>query len=164
MKELKEIQHVGPILEAHFPLSRPRGKRWKTAQTRGSNPAQARQNECTEFAYHEVLNLVKMNYMQAGEVYFEKDFKHDKDPKNFLAMHSFLSLTFYWRLDCAAYYDYEIEFAFHECPFEEEVRKLFRAFPLERQAKEKVLQPNFKMFYRLCIEMMDPKFIFCFKR
>lgn len=162
MKELKEIQHAGPILETHFPIRRPRGKRWKTAQNRGSNPAQVRQNECVEVAYHEVLKLVKTHYMQPGEVYFEKDLKHDMS--QFLAMHSFITPSFYWRLDCAAYYDYEIEFAFGDCPFETEVRKLFRAFPLDRQAKQIELKPNFEMFYRLAIEMMDPKFIFYFKR
>ena len=162
MKELKTFQTVGTIISTHFPIKRNRGKRWHIAQNRGSNPAQVMQNGCVEHSYHEVLTFVKTFHLQPGEVYYEKNLKYDK--KEFLAMHGFMTSTFYWRLDCAAYYDYEIEFAFNNCPFEVEVRKLLRAYPLQRQAKEIQLKPDFKTFYDTVLKVQPSEFIFCFKR
>jgi len=161
MKELKNYQTIGHIIETHFPFRRKPGKRYLIAQTRGTNPAQVQRNECVEFSYHEVLNLVKTHHLKPGEVYYEKDLKNDKS--QYLAMHSFVTPTFYWRLDCAAYYDFEIEFAFHECPFEDEIRKMFRAFPLDRQTKEKPIT-HYNLFYKAAMVMLEPEFVFCFKR
>ena len=100
--------------------------------------------------------------MLAGEVYYEKDLKHDSS--QFLAMHSFITPCFYWSLDCAAYYDFEIEFAFHNCPFEAEIRRMLNAYPLDRKAKEKQLQPDFATFYNTALKVQPAEFIFCFKR
>src|SRR5437879_5619481 len=135
MKELKIFaQTVGQIISEHYPIpQRLPGKRWKAAQNRGINKLQVTQNECVEHSFHEVLKAVKTLYMKPDEVYFEKDSKEDKS--DFLGMHSFITSSFYWRLDCAFYYDYEVEFAFHNCPYEAEIRRVLRAFPLERQAK-----------------------------
>ncbi|WP_295791978.1 hypothetical protein [Mucilaginibacter sp.] len=162
MKELKSFQTVGTIINTHFPIRRKHGKRWKWAQTRGSNPAQVRQNDCCEHSYHEVLNLVKTHHLKPGDVFYEKDSKHDTS--EFLAMHGFMTSTFFWRLDCAAYYDYEIEFAFNNCPFEAEIRRCLRAFPLDRQAKEIQLKPDFKTFYNNVLKVQPSEFIFSFKR
>jgi len=161
MKELK-CHHAIPIIDTHFPIRRKPGKRWRIAQTRGTNPAQVRQNECVEVSYNEVIKLVKAHHLQSGDVYFEKDSKHDFS--QFLAMHSFITPSFYWRLDCAAYYDFEIEFAFNNCSFEAEIRKLFRAFPLDRQAKEIQLKPNFTIFYKGVLTAQPATLIFSFKR
>lgn len=163
MKELKIHLTAGDIIRLHYPIPRRKNtKRWKIAQTRGVHPAQVGRNECVEASYHEVLTALKSHYLTPGEIYYERDLKHVQD--DWLGMHSFVSEHFYWQLYCAAYYDYEIEFAFNDCPYESEIRKMFRAYPLDRQAKEIQLQPDYATFYRRVLSIQPAEFIFSFKR
>jgi hypothetical protein len=157
MAELKSI------IETHFPMpKRQPGKRWKIAQTRGTDKQQAMRNDCIEASYHEVIKSIKQLYMQDGEVFFERDYKHDRS--DFLAMHCILTSSFYWRLDCALYYDFEIAFAFSNCPYEAEIRAMLRAFPLDRSTTERTLNPEFNTFYNTVLKVQSAEAIFCFKR
>jgi len=74
-------------------------------------------------------------------------------------MHSFIMPNFYWVLYCEFTYTYAVDFAFYNCPYEVEIRKMLRPFPLDRQAKEKELQPNFKTFYQNVLKIQDPAFL-----
>jgi len=138
MKELK----IGEIIQQHFPLSPRRGtKRWVTAERRKNYNPHHIQNVATETDYHRVINLAK-SFMQPGETYFERDYKHDQS-EGLFGMHCFMTSTFYWRLDCKFTYDYCITLAFNNCPYEDAIREYLRAYPLDRAVLELDLKAEF---------------------
>jgi hypothetical protein len=158
MRELKADPEI-PILETHYPIKRIQGsKRWILAST-GSQFVQKRMhNECVEAAYHRIRDFATRQ-LQPGTVYYDRDLKNDKTHGIF-GMHSFVSPTFYWRLDCDLCYDYQITYALHNCPFEAELQKLMRAYPLDRAAKVRHLEPDFATFYQNVVTLQDKRFLF----
>jgi hypothetical protein len=161
---MKEFKTVGSIIQQHYPLRKMRQrKRWDLAQSRSHYEAQTNQNSSTEVAYHRVIAFVKELYLTPGEVCFERNYKYDKSD-GLLGMHSFLTSTFWWRLDCSYLYEYEISLAFNRCPFEAEIREMMQVYPLDRTVIEKPLQPDFDTFYNTTLCVQEPQFIFTFKR
>jgi hypothetical protein len=161
MKELKSIAYPQtPVTPP--PKRKLRGtKRWAIAQGRGTNPRQAMQNSNTENAVHRIIAAIKTRYLKTGDVYFERDYKQDKEESIF-DMHCFMCSTFLIRLDCVLYYDFEVEFAFDNCPFEAEIRAMLNAGPLDTQAKEITLQPDFKAYYEHVLSYHRAEFIHTF--
>jgi hypothetical protein len=157
MKELK-VNDDRPLITTHYPINqRLPTKRWVIAQARPEKLT-VMQNECTEVAYHRVLNLVKRLYLKPNETFYERDLKQDRS-KGSLSMHSFISRNFYWKLYCEFTYAYAIEFAFYDCDYEAELRIMLKAFPLDRQAKEKELMPNFNTFYHTVLKIQEPVYL-----
>lgn len=161
---MKESKSAGEIIREHYPLTRKqyRRKRWAIAQTRGTHQYQAIRNSCTEAEYHRILNAVKTLYLKQGEVYFERNYKHE-ETENFLSMHSFISATCYLYLECDFCYDFQVEYAFDNCPFEAQIRTFLRIHPLDTRATEKELQPDFKSFFERVLKFQDPQFIHALK-
>ncbi|HWZ34516.1 MAG TPA: hypothetical protein VNW51_00070 [Mucilaginibacter sp.] len=155
---MKELKGEAPIIQTHYPTKRkvyPR-KRWIIAQSSSSYRTKAIANRCLEASYHEVIKSVKQ-FMQPNEQYYERDLKTDNE-SGFMAMHSFMCATFYWRLDCNLLYDYEVRFQFQNCAFESEIRKMFRAYPLDRMTIEAPFKvPLATVFARLLAD--EPQFI-----
>lgn len=161
---MKELKHYGcqPIPIIAPPTKEHRGmKRWVIAQGRGTRPQQALQNSNTEHAYHRIIAAIKEQYLKPGDVYFERNYKQDKTESLF-DMHSFMCNSVLLRLDCMLYYDYEVEFAFYNCPFEESIRAMLKVGPLDTQAKEITLQPNFQLYYEHVLRYHRPEFIHTF--
>lgn len=157
MKELKSTDDK-PIITTHYPINqRLPTKRWIIAQARPEKQ-QVIQNECTEAAYHRVIDAVKKLYLKSGDTYYERDSKQDRTT-GFLSMHSFMCATFYCVLYCEFQYKYVVEYAFDNCQFEAEARALLKPFPLDRYATERDLKPDFKTFYRIVLTMLEPRFI-----
>jgi hypothetical protein len=132
-------------------------KFWAIAQGKPDKQLKVR-NECTEHAYQRIITFIKQQHLKPEETFFERNYKRDKDD-GLCGMHSFITSTFYWRLDCPPHYSYEVEFAFENCPYEADVRHMLRAYPLDRQATEKILQPNFKTFYETVLTVQDKQYI-----
>lgn len=158
MKELKSI------ITTHYPIpkSEQRTKRWIIAQSRKNFNDQRMQNSATEIAYLKILNEVKANYLQPNEIYFERDYRHDKS-ENCFAMHSFIAPTFYWYLECDFLYNYRVEYAFCNCTFEPELLTVLTAYPLDRSASLVNLQPDFTIFYKSVIHIQDHSFLHSLK-
>jgi hypothetical protein len=161
---MKELKHVGGILQQHYPLPDSRGtKRWILAQRQQCRVLHETDNYSIEASYHRLLNAVKTRHLKLGEVYFERDYKHDRS-EGLTGMHCLITQNFYWRLDCAFTYNYEISFAFDNCRYEAEIRKLMQAYPLDRTATEKQSAPDFNTFYNSVLAVQDPAFIHSFTR
>jgi len=133
-----------------------RPKRWAYAKTK-LGQRESLQNSNIEAVYHQVINAVKTLYMRRGGDYFERDYKTDKS-HGILCMHSFITSNFYWILDCELGFQYKVTFAFDKCPFEAEVRKLLRAYPLSESATEVILQPDLATFYKNVLAYQDRRF------
>lgn len=161
---MRELKTVGEIIQQHFPLPKQRGtKRWIVAERRSKFDQQTNDNHSTEVAYHRIINIAKTLYMQCGEVYFERDYKYDREFGLF-GMHSFITSHFYWRLDCAFTYNYEVSYAFNNCSYETEIRKLMQTYPLDRVVIEKQLAPDFAAFHQSVLATQEPMFIHSFTR
>lgn len=163
MKELATPQPHS-IIEAHYPLPKKHRfmKRWVIAEKRENHEQQTGTNRCTEAAYHRIIEAIKSRYFIPGTEYFERDYKRDKT-ENCLAMHSFIMPSFYIYLESSFTYDYRVEYAFNNCSFEAELRAMLKPFPLDRQATEVKLQPDFKTFYDNIMRIQDQRFITSFK-
>lgn len=145
-----------PILDQHYPK---RGKlkakkKWIISTTRSGWENQKRANELLEQSYHRLIASVKKDYSQSEERYFERDYKYDQD-EGYLAMHCFLTPTFYVYLECDLALNYHIEYAFNNCPYERKVRREFEHFTFGNAIKEVELKPDFKTFYKRTLEYND---------
>jgi hypothetical protein len=141
MRELK------PITETHYPIpkSEQRAKRWVIAQSRKNFKDQRMQNTAVEAAYLRILDEVKAHYLPSNGVCFERDYRRDKS-ENCFAMHSFITSSFYWYLECDFLYNYRVEYDFGGCPFESDILAMLKPYPLDRSASRINLMPDFRTF------------------
>jgi len=162
MVEIKVITELSNGLTYQAPKHKQSKKRWIVAQAR---PEKGRrmQNDCTEAAYHRIIEAVKKLYLKHGDIYYDRDLKTDKS-QGFLSMHSFLCSNFYIYLQCDFTFDYTVEYAFNNCLFEAEIRKMLAVHPLNAQAKEVALKPDFTTYYQTVLKVQDQQFIHSFKR
>jgi hypothetical protein len=154
MKELKST----PIIETHYPLKQRGNKRWAIAKSKTYNKPLLMQNSCVEAAYIRILQEVKNHFLGAGTVYYEHNSRNDKT-LSLMAMHSFITPSFYFHLQCNFLYEYEVEYAFCNCGYEGTIRELLKPYPLDRQAKQVDLKPDYETFYKMVILMVDPQFV-----
>jgi len=157
MKELK-------IIEQHYPVpkSLQRTKRWVIAQSRNNFEGQRQQNTATEVAYNRIMEFVKANHLPNNKVYFERDYRRDKS-ENYFAMHSFITSSFYWYLECDLNYDYKVEYDFSNCPFEDDILDMLKPYPLDRTASKITLMPDFKTFVLNTLHVQDEIYLHSLK-
>lgn len=157
MKELN-TQPPKPILETHYPIQQRGTKRWVAAQTKGPFKQKLMQNNSIESAYHRVIAIVKSALAGQSITYYDRDLKKDKS-QGLYVMHSFITNSFYWRLECDLCCDYRIEYAFHNCPYEVDIRKLMRAYPLDRATRLKQFPTDLPTFYASVMRLQHKQFI-----
>jgi hypothetical protein len=120
---------------------------WITAKTKTNNYHQRYRNQIMDTYYPFLVTKVKLLLAPAKPIVFERDYK--KLPSDSLiAIHAFLSPSVYFRLDCDAAFNYSMDYAFHHCPHEQEIRALMRSYQLADKAKEVSLKPDFPTFYK----------------
>lgn len=157
MRELNPTPAT-PILETHYPIQQRGTKRWIAAQTKGPFKQQLMHNNNVEAAYHRVIAIAKTAISGLSITYYEKDMKKDKS-EGLYGMHSFITSNFYWWLECDLCCHYQIRYAFNNCPYEVEIRKLMRAYPLDRVTTPKQFQFDFTTFYENVLRIQDNQFI-----
>lgn len=155
MKELKYIDT--PPLKPMYSM-----KRWIVAQRRSQYRFKAIDNANLEFAYHEVIQKVKTQFMQPGEVYLEKG--HKRDNENPFTMHVFITTTLYLRLTCHLDCSFEMTYAFNDCPYEQEIRVLLRNHYFTAHGKEHPLEPSHLAYFDRVRAYNNEKLPTCFKR
>jgi hypothetical protein len=161
---MKELKHSIDIIQQHSLLRESKGtKRWILAQRQHCKVLHETDNTSIEASYHRLLNAVKRCRLKPGELYFERDYKLDRT-EGLTGMHCFLTPHFYWRLDCLFTFNYEMTYAFNNCSYEAEIRKMMEAYPLNRTTVEKQLHSDFNTFYKSVLTVQDPAFIHSFTR
>lgn len=151
MKEFKDDDK--PIINAHYPTKRRTKKYWTYAESKSQYRQKRTQNQSTETAYHNVIDYVLKNHIKQAEIFFNLDHKTGND--GVMGMHSLVTSSFYWRLDCTVFCDYEITYAFNNCPYEAAIRELMRAYSLDRVTTAKEMQPNYDAFFKAVIEYQN---------
>lgn len=116
-----------------------------------------RLNFVAESRYMQILQRVKPLLANTSPL-FERDYRHC-NAEDALAMHAFISETFYWHLECTFHYDFMVYYAFNNCPFEDEIRKELRLYPFDTNSKEVQLQPDYLTFYKNVLRVQDRKYI-----
>ena len=163
MKEFKTIE-VDPVpIPTHRLIGKNRlFKRWKTAQRRTPGQVNADQNFMVELHYHKILvkvkNLFATSPFLSSQLVFEKDYKEDNTENSF-TMHSFISSSFFWYLECDFAYCYMVEYDFHNCPFEQEIRELIESsFWGSTRVNQKPQKPNCEEFYKRVLKVQDKEY------
>jgi hypothetical protein len=132
-------------------------KRWPLAAIKWGNKAEHHVNVSTEYYFVKVLAKVKQLYATQREYVFERDYRHDNTESAF-SMHSFICNSFYMRLDCDFLYNYNVEYDFDNCPFEQQIKHLFQTmgFVLDR-ARQQPQQTDVATFFKGVIAYQHPK-------
>jgi hypothetical protein len=122
-------------------------KRWQIAQARCKYGRQQKDNANLEISYFNVLARVKRLMKGSRTLAFERDYKCDNTESN-LAMHAFICDSFYLYLECEFDFCYSLEFAFHNCQCEVELRELLNPLKDHQRIKEVILKPDFLTYYK----------------
>jgi hypothetical protein len=154
MKELKPSDDK-PIINTHYPTRKPR-KYWPDAMIKSQFRMKKTHNENVETAYHHVIQYVRKNHFKRVEIFFNLDYKTGTD--GVTGMHSFITSSFYWRLDCNLLRDYVVTYAFNNCSYEAEIRDLMRAYPLDRVTTSKEMTPDYDAFFKAVIDIQIAEF------
>jgi len=128
------------------------------AKFRDNNISQKERNLKVEVSYTSTLKKAKALFAQCVHPIFERDYRKDNS-ESALAMHAYLTNSFYFYLECDYHCSYQVEFAFHNCPYKKEIRSLLHGFPCGIHAKEVQLEPDFAMFYLNVLKAQDKKYI-----
>jgi len=152
---MNEITHRLPTSGNKQPLR----KQWKVAVSRFGHTTQKLNNRIVEGNFREILAKAKKLLSQHPQTVFERDQREDSSHSTY-TMHSFLSPSFYLNLDCCPDFNYCIKYAFCNCPYEGELRKLLNCYLLQGKAKEVELKPTFQAFYNDVPSFQHKKYVF----
>lgn len=133
-------------------------KRCSFAASRDNNISQKERNLKVEVAYMSVLTKVKTLFAQCAHPVFERNYRRDNS-ESAMAMHAYLTNSFYFYLECDFNYDHQVEFALYNSPYEKQIRALLNEFPYGIHAKEVPLKPDFTMFYLNVLKAQDKRYI-----
>jgi hypothetical protein len=156
MKEISGNDEI-PITTPTYHKVQRISKRWKKV-SKLSHPNNLKQIIDTRIGQYEcVLSKVKELYANSGETCYERDFKHDNE--NPFTIYSFLTPTFWWNIECDFVYNINIEYQFYNCPFEQEIRELFRHFNISLYVTEVQKKPSLTAFHKAVLAYQKPQFI-----
>lgn len=157
MKEIK-IERTAP--EIHRPEER-LAKRWYIASTMRNQTTMKHRNGTVEWYYETILKIAKKRCAELPDEYsrtvFERDYRYD-DSAGCMAMHSFITPHFYWQLECDFAYFYQLEYNFYNCPFEEDVRRIFNGMR-SVTPQQRHLKPDGDAYFRRVLAVQDKQYI-----
>ena len=133
-------------------------KRCSFAASRDNHVSEKERNRKLEVAYMSILTKVKTLFALCVHPIFERDYRR-YNSESAMAMHAYLTNSFYFYLECDFLYNTQCEFALHNCPFEKQIRALLSEFPYGIHAKEVPLKPDFTMFYLNVLKAQDKRYI-----
>jgi len=134
-------------------------KRWIMGKRRARNSRQQLDNESIESHYHFILAKAKEWLSGNNQLVFERDYRFDNSEDAF-ALHAFISSSFYLYIECGFDFNYRVQYAFNDCKFEDELRRLLRPCPLNTAASQVRLKPDFNTFYRKVLAIQDERYVY----
>ena len=152
------VEHVSKIIPPIFRMR----KMCQLSASRSGHVTQKRENKQLEDIYMRVLGQIKKVLAQHPQQVFERNQRRD-NTENAFTMHSFLAKSFFFELSCDISCNYQVEYAFGSCPFEQEIRALINTYPLNPRAKEVELLPDFNSFYHAVLAFQDKKHTYLLK-
>lgn len=136
-------------------------KNHQRAKLRGTQE-QKRSNPLKESMYFIFINEVKELYKTLAnpidKVIVEVPLK--KHPLDSEAIHSFMTPHFIAQLECNISNSYYIEYKFHNCPFENQLKTLMTKFGLDRISRESPRIDNYPQFFTNVLRCQPERFIY----
>lgn len=150
------------LIELEIPKPEHRlAKRWKVLSLMPNQGNLKDRNGTVEWYYETILQIAKKCSAELPDEYsktvFERDYRHDHSA-GCMIMHSFITPNFYWELECDFAYFYQLEYNFYNCPFEEEVRRIFKGMR-SVTPKHRPLKPDADAYFRRVIAVQDKQYI-----
>lgn len=132
-------------------------KRWKQVRPGTQHKHLADLNDAIAMQYYRILKTAKEKYLESSTVYFERDYKDDTtDP---FRLHGFICNSFYFMLECDFTFIMQIEYDFHNCPFEAEILNLLKYATGLSRAFHTPKQPLLPEYLKAVITFQDSQFI-----
>ncbi|WP_143822063.1 hypothetical protein [Mucilaginibacter pedocola] len=133
------------------------GKRWKMVKdsTHANNHKAFIMTKMIQYQ-RVLLEVMQLDYFK-DQPYFNRDYKDDGS-EPFL-IHSFVSETFYWRIECNMVFEIVIEYCFENCPVEGLVWASIAWHRLHKYAIRKVLNKPLAELHKGTLAFQDPKYI-----
>lgn len=109
------------------------------------------------FAYDQLIKRIKERFLKPGDVYFERDYRHDHiDP---YSIHGFLTATFRCDILCDQIFEIKMLLQFQDCPFENEVIEQLNEFRLCECVYHPAKREDLPAFLQRVIAYQDPNYI-----
>jgi hypothetical protein len=122
-------------------------KRWMIAQSRNENSRQHADSLALETGFAVALARAKRLLAGSNKLSFERDYKRD-DRGGVLPIYAFLTDSIYLYLECSLDHNYVIQFAFHNCSIEPQLKELLLPLRNIGNVQEVKLKPDFPTFYK----------------
>lgn len=166
---MKEINHqfqvipiTAPKLQTVLAKTSRETSLWIVASSRTDKKYQRMQNDSVERDYHRVIEKVKQLILNhGGDNVFERDYKIGT--ASYTGIHSFITSSFSWHLECHLNYNYVVYYHFNNCPYEAEVRQMMKPYPLDRTTQERHYIQGYPTFYKRVLELQDPIHVYDLK-
>lgn len=133
-------------------------KTWVTGRGNSKFDQERPTNNIVQATYMSILAKVKTMHSPSSYPVFERDYRHD-NTDSAIMMLAFMSDGFYWVLECDVHGKYNVQYAFHNCSFEKEVRELIQVYPFEARCTELDLQPDFASFFQNVLRFQDKQYL-----
>lgn len=135
-------------------------KNYITAKKKAT-PTLINRNNTVEGMYHAVLKTVTKLYAKLpnkdDRVIVEMDMKlHPLDGEQ---MHAFLTPHFLLFLECDVQNHYRVEYCFHQCPLEAEIKAIMKEFLINSYSTEVRKMPDYKTYFAQVLRCQPERFI-----
>ncbi|QPH37896.1 hypothetical protein [Pedobacter endophyticus] len=145
---MKNFESANQETELRNEPQRPVLKNYKLA--RRALPLEKAINEGMEYMYHDLLKRIKKMYStlpnEADRLVVEIDCKNDPfDPDG---LWCFFTPHLYYHVRCNYVERYEVDYQFHNCPFENEIRAWFKRVLHPMYTNEVSKKPDYPTFYQ----------------
>ena len=130
-------------------------KRWKAISNRTHPNNYADLVDTLISFYEQVTRKVIEVCLKPGDAYFYRDYKHDGSEP--FKIHSFISPTFMWCIECTLDFKMVLEYEFNNCPYEQQIWLLFEEFHLTPFITRK--QRDLPAHFNGVVAYQDPKHI-----
>ncbi|MEE1884366.1 hypothetical protein [Pedobacter flavus] len=137
-----------------------RFKNHQRAEIKGTTTIK-RNNKVVESMYHVILNKVKILYStlpnKSDRVIVELNLK--AHPLNVVDMHCLLTPHFLFHLEADILGNYKIEYHFHNCPFESEIKTLMKKCCINPFSSQRMNIADYNAYFKEVLRVQPEKFI-----
>ncbi|RZK38668.1 MAG: hypothetical protein EOO90_21465 [Pedobacter sp.] len=135
-------------------------KNYITAKKKATKSLKSR-NDTVEVMYHAVLKRVTALYSSLPKnedrVIVEMDMKlHPLDGEQ---MHAFLTPHYLLFLECDHFNHYRVEYCFHQCPLEAEIKAIMEEFLINSYSTEIRKMPDYSTYFKNVLQCQPERFI-----
>jgi hypothetical protein len=158
MENQKDLKTLS-IIEEHY-QGKPAYSNYQRATSHGSS-IQKKLNPRIEEGYHRMLKKVKELFAtlpnKEDRVIVELNLK--AMPSDSFGLYSVLTSTFYFSMECDIYNNFRIEYLFHNCKFEKELRTWMIGYSINNHSFQNVRVDDYEDYFNRVLQVQPERFI-----